>query len=137
MSERSLTKFLEWAKYNQPRFYADVKNRLSVDGLGDWSDVLNTVVTAASKYQADKVTQKQLDINLTRAKQGQDPVNFNALPAANTAASRLPFSSTNPTGYQTYTAPKSNTLLYVIGAVVAIAGLYFFTHKGGGTASAK
>lgn len=137
MSERSLTKFLEWAKYNQPRFYADVKSRLSVDGLGDWSDVLNTVVTAASKYSADKVTQKQLDINLTRAKQGQDPVNFNSLPATATGI-KAPFSATNPTGYPLYTPPKSsNTMLYVIGAVVAIAGLYFFTHKGGGAPSAK
>jgi LPXTG-motif cell wall-anchored protein len=124
MSEQSVSKFLSWAKQNQPRFYSAVMREMAVDGLGDWSDVLSTVVTAASKYQTDQIAKKQLDVNLERAKQGQDPVNFNALP--NTVkAPTTPYSST----YPSYAQKSSNTLLYVVIGVVVLGAGFFFLRK--------
>lgn len=116
-------KFFQWAKANQPEFYAEVKARYEAenDGLGfDWGGLFNTAMTAYGQHQADKLKKKELKINLERARQGQDPVDFRNLPQQSGAVYTQ---GTIPTDF-------NKIALYGLGAIAIIGGVIFMMKRG-------
>lgn len=76
-------KFFQWAKREQPEFFSYVKEKYDEENQGvgfDWGGLFNTAVSAYQSHQSDRLKLKELQINLQRAQQGQDPVDFRNLP---------------------------------------------------------
>lgn len=117
-------KFFQWARKNQPEFYADVKLRHEAENdeaLGfDWGSMFNTAISAYGQHRADKLKKRELRINLERARQGQDPVDFRNLPQQPGAVYTQ---GSIPTDF-------NKIALYGLGAV-AIVGVLFYMSKRG------
>jgi hypothetical protein len=129
MSDKSMTNFLEWARVRQPQFYAQFVAKMNPTGLGGWMDIFTTAVSAVKDYRADKNVKKQLDINLERARQGHDPIDFSRstpnqpYPAALPVAPITPY----PTTGSGVSMPNNTVMLAIAGGLVA---LLFFMRKG-------
>lgn len=84
MSTAAQVKFLQWAKREQPEFFELVREKYDGESgreLGfDFGSLFQTAVSAYGDYQANKLKKHELKINLERARQGQDPVDFRNIP---------------------------------------------------------
>lgn len=120
--ERATSNLLRWLKVERPDIYSklppSVVDPAQNGGLGDWTDIINTIANAAIQYDNNKTTRKQLEVNIARAQTGQDPVSFDAL-----GNPKLPT--------QVSVSASANSTYLILGvAGVAIAAMFLFRGKG-------
>lgn len=125
MSTTAQLKFFQWAQKNQPDFFDYVKDQYAEgtggDELGfDFGSLFNTAVQAYGSYRADKLKKQELKINLERARQGADPVDFRNLPQQAGAV------------YQGGSIPTdwNKIVMYGVIAIAVLGGVFVFAKRG-------